>query len=111
MSNTLAAAVNWNAPQPALLEAFRAIVREELSAHQPQALTVAAGSGMYGSKPILTRAEARQYVRRTSDAAFSAWCARWQVRAECRGRWSRARLDLALAREAGTAHVPANLRK
>lgn len=85
-----------------LAQLVRTAVREELAAFQPQAQS---------AKPILTRAEARKYVRRTSDAAFSAWCARWQVRAECRGRWSRARLDLALAREAGTAHVPANLRK
>ena len=63
------------------------------------------------AKPIMTRAEAMEYVGRKSHAAFSAWCARWNVRAECRGRWSRTRLDLALAREAGTAHIPANLRK
>jgi hypothetical protein len=61
--------------------------------------------------PILTRAEAMKYVRRSSHAAFSEWCSKWHVRAEGRGRWSKARLDLALAREAGTAHVPANLRK
>lgn len=61
--------------------------------------------------PILTRAEAMKYVRRSSDAAFSEWCAKWHVRAEGRGRWSKARLDLALAREAGTAHMPANLRR
>lgn len=63
------------------------------------------------AKSILTRAEAMIYVGRKSHAAFSAWCARWQVRAECRGRWSRTRLDLALAREAGAAHIPASLRK
>jgi hypothetical protein len=61
--------------------------------------------------PILTRAEAMKYVRRSSHAAFSEWCSKWHVRAEGRGRWSKARLDLALAREAGTAHVPANLRR
>lgn len=88
-----------------LAQLVRTVVREELAAIPFRQ------TDDVSPKPILTRAEARQYVRRTSDAAFSAWAARWQVRAECRGRWSRARLDLALAREAGTAHVPANLRK
>jgi len=60
---------------------------------------------------ILTRAEAMKYVRRSSHAAFSAWCSKWRVRAEGRGRWSKARLDLALSREAGTAHIPANLHR
>lgn len=93
------------------LAQLKAVLREELRAILPEIKINGVPYTVNEVHHILTRAEARQYVRRTSDAAFSAWCARWQVRAECRGRWSRARLDLALAREAGTAHVPANLRK
>ncbi len=61
--------------------------------------------------PILTRREAMRYVRRNSTQAFSEWAARWGCRAEMRGRWSKTRLDLALAREAGTARMPAGMRK
>lgn len=61
--------------------------------------------------PILTRQEAMQYVRRKSLRSFYDWAKRWNVRPDTAGRWSKTRLDLALAREAGTAHTPANLRK
>ena len=74
-------------------------------------VTVVAGSGFYGSSPILTRREAMKYVRRNSTQAFSEWAARWGCRAEMRGRWSKTRLDLALAREAGAARTPAGMRK
>lgn len=61
--------------------------------------------------PILTRREAMMYVRRKSLRAFYDWAKRWNVRPDTAGRWSKTRLDLALAREAGVAHTPANLRK
>lgn len=48
---------------------------------------------------ILTRAEARHYVKRPSEAAFCEWCKRWQVRPFARGRYSRAHLDRALENE------------
>lgn len=61
--------------------------------------------------PILTRTEAMRYVRRTSTQAFHDWVARWYGPRGAKNRYSKTRLDLALAREAGTAHTPANLRK
>lgn len=49
---------------------------------------------------VLTRAEAKAYVKRRSEGAFCEWCQRWQVRAAFRGRYSRSHLDVALQREA-----------
>ena len=60
---------------------------------------------------ILTRHEAMAYCKCGSHAAFTVWARRWSVKPDARGRWSRARLDLALAREAGTTHTPAALRR
>lgn len=60
---------------------------------------------------VLTRSEAKIYVKRLSEGAFSAWCARWKVKPGARGRWSRAALDLALEREGGLRHTPATLRR
>lgn len=48
---------------------------------------------------ILTRAEARQYVKRPSDAAFCEWCKKWSVKPFNRGRYSKAHLDRALENE------------
>lgn len=59
---------------------------------------------------ILTRAEAMHYTKNRSQAAFTAWCKRWGVRATDRGRWSLHRLDLGLQREAGTKTTPAAIR-
>jgi hypothetical protein len=44
---------------------------------------------------ILTRAEARAYVKRKSEAAFCEWCKRWHVHPFARGRYSKAHLDRA----------------
>lgn len=49
---------------------------------------------------VLTRDEAKAYVKKISEGAFSEWCARWGVKPAIRGRYSRARLDVALDREA-----------
>jgi len=48
---------------------------------------------------VLTRAEARAYVKRESEAAFHDWCKRWRIKAAVHGRYSRDQLDLALERE------------
>lgn len=84
----------------ALAQLVRNAVREELAAFQAPS-----------AAPILTRTEAMRYVRRTSTQAFHDWVARWYGPRGAKNRYSKARLDLALAREAGTAHTPANLRK
>jgi hypothetical protein len=49
---------------------------------------------------ILTRDEAKTYVKRSSDRAFGRWCKKWSVRSISHGRYSRSQLDLALSREA-----------
>lgn len=60
---------------------------------------------------VMTRKEAMAYVRRTSTQAFHDWAARWYGPRGAKNRYSKSRLDLALAREAGTAHTPASFRK
>jgi hypothetical protein len=52
---------------------------------------------------VLTLAEARSYVKRPSRSAFHVWCKKWGVRAAAHGRYARARLDVALGREARRA--------
>jgi hypothetical protein len=49
---------------------------------------------------ILTRPEARAYVKRRGEASFCEWCRKWAVRPVSRGRYSRLALDRALDREA-----------
>lgn len=63
------------------------------------------------NKAIMTRTEAMRYVRRTSTQAFHDWVARWYGPRGAKNRYSKTRLDLALAREAGTVHIPAGLRR
>lgn len=58
------------------------------------------GGATTSTSEILTRAEARRYVKRGSDRAFGRWCKQWHVRAAFHGRYSRTQLDLALSREA-----------
>lgn len=57
-------------------------------------------ASMPRSERILTRAEARAFVKRQSEAAFCDWCKKWRVRPANRGRYSRDQLALALDREA-----------
>lgn len=83
-----------------LAQLVRAAVREELAAFQAPPVA-----------PIMTRTEAMRYVRRTKTQSFHDWVARWYGPRGAKNRYSKTRLDLALAREAGTAHTPANLRK
>lgn len=52
------------------------------------------------SSEILTRAEAKAYVKRPSEGAFSEWCHENHVKPYRRGRYSKSQLDLALSREA-----------
>jgi hypothetical protein len=59
---------------------------------------------------VLTRGEAKAYVKRPSEGAFVAWCKRWKIRPASHGRYARAALDLALEREGGLVHTPATLR-
>lgn len=59
---------------------------------------------------VLTRGEAKIYVKRPSEGAFVAWCKRWKIRPASHGRYARADLDLALEREGGLKHTPATLR-
>ena len=49
---------------------------------------------------LLTRDEAKTYVKRSSDRAFGRWCKKWHVRSVQHGRYSRTQLDMALGREA-----------
>ena len=63
------------------------------------------------TEDVLTRPEARAYVKRPSEGAFCEWCQKWGVSPRSRGRYSRAKLDLALEREAGTAHTPAAMKR
>lgn len=49
---------------------------------------------------VLTRDEAKAFVKRASEGAFSDWCRRWGVHAAIRGRYNRQRLQIALQREA-----------
>lgn len=49
---------------------------------------------------IMTRAEAKLYVKRHSNAAFCRWCQDWRVKPYRRGRYSRTQLDVALSFEA-----------
>lgn len=60
---------------------------------------------------VLTLGEARVYVKRPSKRAFYLWCKRWGVEAKAHGRYGRAALDLALARESGAVRTPAVLRR
>ena len=60
---------------------------------------------------IMTRTEAKAYVRRSSEGAFVAWCKRWKVKPHSRGRYARAQLDRALERETGVVRTPATLRR
>lgn len=61
-------------------------------------------AGILASPPvtdlILTRDEAKAYVKCESEGAFSDWCKRHRVHARERGRWSRIALDRALELEA-----------
>lgn len=60
---------------------------------------------------VLTRAEARRYVKRLSEGAFCRWCQRFGVKPSERGRYGRTILDLALAREGGRVRTPASLKR
>ena len=60
---------------------------------------------------MLTSAEAFAYVKVKSASAFHRWRTKWGVTTATHGRWSRAKLDLALAREAGLVRTPATLRR
>jgi len=51
------------------------------------------------TKDVLTLGEARVYVKRASKRAFYLWCKRWGVEPKSHGRYGRATLDRALARE------------
>lgn len=75
------------------------------------AVVVRPASNVAPSPLVLTRGEAKTFVRRPSEGAFVAWCKRWRVKPGSRGRWSRAALELALERESGIAHTPATLRR
>ena len=50
------------------------------------------------AEPVLTRDEAKHYVKKPSNAAFSRWCKKWGVRPIEQGRYSRANLDKAIER-------------
>jgi len=78
-----------------------------------EAIAVRTAELVRGIAPIsmMNRAEAMRYVRRSSKGAFYAWLARWYGPRGAQNRYSKTRLDLALAREAGEARTPANLRK
>ncbi|HKB90286.1 MAG TPA: hypothetical protein VKC60_07185 [Opitutaceae bacterium] len=67
--------------------------------------------GARSTSVILTRAEAIEYVKKRSNSSFDRWVSKWGVRSSAHGRYSRAHLDLALAREGGYARVPASIRK
>lgn len=57
--------------------------------------------GRMPTDAILSRAEAKAYVKKNSEAAFHKWCEQWGAKPRQRGRYSRCKLDLALEREAG----------
>lgn len=60
---------------------------------------------------VLTRAEAKSYVKKPGEKSFDRWRKKWGVRRKGHGRYSLGELDLALAREAGTVRTPASLRR
>jgi len=60
---------------------------------------------------IFSRTEARAYVKRENLRVFKRWCQKWGVRSVAYGRYAKATLDLALAREAGIEHTPTTLRR
>lgn len=60
---------------------------------------------------ILTTEEATRYVKAGSASAFYRWAEKWDVEPSAYGRWSRAKIDMALAREAGLTRTPATLRR
>jgi hypothetical protein len=90
----------------ALADLVRVVIREELAAMPFKQI-----NRDEQPKPILTRTEAMRYVRRSSKGAFYAWLARWYGPRGAQNRYSKTRLDLALAREAGEARTPAGMRK
>lgn len=49
---------------------------------------------------IMTRDEAKAYVKRPSQGAFCEWCQKYHVKPYHRGRYSKAQLDAALSLEA-----------
>lgn len=57
------------------------------------------------SRAILTLAEAIAYTKHGSHSAFDRWCRRWRVNSGANGRYSRAQLDVGLAREAGRHRI------
>lgn len=59
---------------------------------------------------VLTLSEAMLYVKRGSKRAFYRWCQRWGVEPRVHGRYSRAVLDRALAREGGAVRRPGSPR-
>lgn len=79
-----------------------------MSAALPQTIGVTV---LPATPHILTRAEAMAYVKVRSQGAFCAWCHRWRVRPQSRGRYSKVVLDLALSREAGIRHTPASFKR
>ena len=60
---------------------------------------------------ILTVEEACRYVKVGSASAFYRWAEKWCIEPAAYGRWSRAKIDMALAREAGLSSTPATLKR
>lgn len=56
--------------------------------------------GLMPNARILTRPEARAYVKRNSEYAFHQWCKRYHVAPASRGRYSITSLDRGLDNEA-----------
>lgn len=85
----------------------------DLSAESIEAIAQRVAELMRAPAPtlqVLTRGEAKVYVKRPSEGAFVAWCRRWKIRPASHGRYARRELDLALEREGGIKHTPATLR-
>jgi hypothetical protein len=49
---------------------------------------------------VMSRSEAKAYVKRNSEGAFYNWCKEWHVKPYHRGRYSKTHLDRALSLEA-----------
>lgn len=78
-------------PPPWAAEIIRRLDRIETALAAPKTSPV-----------IMSRRDARAYSGKRSDRAFGRWIAKFHIQPCSHGRYSKAQLDIALAREAGS---------
>lgn len=87
-------------PANAPLTPEQETIAQRIAERAAELLAERLGSPAMQADKILTRAEAKAYVKRRSNSSFGQWCREYRVKPYHRGRYSRDQLDIALRFEA-----------